>query len=63
LIPLFDGLPEVEIVTVFQDKDGFGNLPEFLQGVVKRMLPGVGIEAIEKLRGGRHLQPEAKAKQ
>ena len=52
----FDRLPEFEIVTVSQDKEGFWNLPEFLQCLIKRMLSGIGVKALEQLRRGRHLQ-------
>src|SRR5438132_1488931 len=46
----FDRLPEFEIVTVSQDKEGFWNLPEFLQCLIKRMLSGIGVKALEQLR-------------
>src|SRR5271169_6549451 len=34
----------------------FGIFPEFLQCLIKRMLSGIGVKALEQLRRGRHLQ-------
>ncbi len=48
---LLDGLPELEVITVFQNEEGLRNLPEFLQCPVQRVLPGVGVQAFEKLGG------------
>lgn len=54
---LFNGLPELEIVTVFQNEEGLRNLPEFLQCPVQRVLPGVGVQAFEELGGCGDFQP------
>jgi len=53
----FDGLPEVQIVAVFENKKGFRRLAELLHCLVQRMLPGIGVQALEELGGGGEFQP------
>jgi hypothetical protein len=55
----FDRLPEFEIVTVslyLRIKRVFGIFPNSFKCLIKRMLSGIGVKALEQLRRGRHLQ-------
>ncbi len=45
----FDGLAQLQDVNVAQQEVRLGNLAKFLQGLIERMLAGVGIEPFEQL--------------
>ena len=46
---LFNRLPQAAIVQVLEDKNRFGQLPEFFQRALQRVLLGIRVEALEKL--------------
>ena len=45
-------MPQTAIVQIVENENRFGELPEFFQGAVERMLSGIRVEAFEKLGGG-----------
>ena len=52
----FDRLPEVEIIDIAQNEQGFDDLPECFQGLVKRVLPRIGIQPPEDIGRGVFLE-------
>src|SRR3954465_6053058 len=57
---LFNRLSEGRIVDILENKERFRNFPELLQGPIQGMLSGMGVQALEELRGGRHFQPDGR---
>ena len=55
---LLDRLPKFQVIHVFQNEQGLRTFAKFLQSAVERMLFGIGIQALEELRGGGHFQPD-----
>jgi hypothetical protein len=46
---LLNRLPEEGIINVAEEEEGLGNFAKFLQGLVQRMLLGVGVESFKEL--------------
>jgi hypothetical protein len=49
-------------VIVFQNEERLWNLTKFLQSPVQRVLLGIGVQALEELRGCRDLQSDGRDK-
>ena len=50
------GLAQLQFVDDAENVGGFGNFAELFEGLVERMLLGVGVETAKELRGGRFLE-------
>ena len=48
---LLDSLPQFQIVDIAQDEQGFDDLTERFEGLIKRVLAGIGIEPPEDIGG------------